>query len=620
MRYVLLNVTAVALCLASARLSAQQPINTPFLSTDENFRDLAGIAEIYGGTGFADTTSHDGAMRTGVFYRSENLHALSTADSATIFSTLNVHKDIDLRTPNEYQAQPDQNVPSSVPVIHINIFGTPDPPSPLVPKEDLYRGFVTVEMERDAFHTVLIELANSSGPVLYHCSFGKDRTGWTSVILQSIAGVPLETIKQDYMASNEYLGDPSAVQESWLDAALDEVAASYGTMDAYLTQPHGLGLTQADIYVLRAKMVMYETLPGQSESAGNAAAGAALLNELQDSPLSGSYTVFNYYLQSAIDAGTLGGVEERVGGQVHADAVSYLLRLPLWIDWAVAPYADGCDLCVGQRRIWVASLGDYFVSDGRAGFANSTERSGGTLVGTSYRIADPASAFLGIGYSWGSVGSADANADVNTGLATFGGRYGFLALEAGPYVAARADVGWVDYRSSRGLGGGLGIARGDTSGGVYSGRVDLGHVIRSTPLTITPQAGIRLTNASIGGFHESGSELALGVDRTAHTFPSFLADLDVTFDPRQWRGWIIEPSVDIGYELALDSPQVESTGELYGFSVRQGSAYDSWYLMRVGLGVTAQRNAVTLTSGANALFGGGASTGVVPQLSIGCKF
>ncbi len=93
-------------------------------------------------------------------------------------------------------------------------------------------------------------------------------------------------------------------------------------MNAYLTQ--GLGLTQADIYVLRAKMVYYAELPGQSRFSGNAAAGAALLNELQNSPLSGHYTANNYYLQSAMDAGTLWGGETRVGGQIPAKAGIYL--------------------------------------------------------------------------------------------------------------------------------------------------------------------------------------------------------------------------------------------------------------------------------------------------------
>ena len=75
------------------------------------------------------------------------------------------------------------------------------------------------------------------------------------------------------------------VQPDYLKAALNQVIASYGSMNAYLTQ--GLGLSQADIYVLRAKMVYYLTLPGQSGFAGNAAAGAGLLNALQNSPLVG---------------------------------------------------------------------------------------------------------------------------------------------------------------------------------------------------------------------------------------------------------------------------------------------------------------------------------------------
>ena len=88
----------------------------------------------------------------------------------------------------------------------------------------------------------------------------------------------------------------------------------------------GLGLSQETLYVLRGKMVQYGQLPGQSELRGNAAQGAALLNALQNSELSGRYTDYNYYLQSAIDAGTLGGVETQVGGQIYADAASYLLR------------------------------------------------------------------------------------------------------------------------------------------------------------------------------------------------------------------------------------------------------------------------------------------------------
>jgi len=66
-RSALCSGAAVALCLAPATALAQEQIDTPILATDPNFRDLAGPAgEAYGGTGYADLTSHGGVMRTGV--------------------------------------------------------------------------------------------------------------------------------------------------------------------------------------------------------------------------------------------------------------------------------------------------------------------------------------------------------------------------------------------------------------------------------------------------------------------------------------------------------------------------------------------------------------------------
>ena len=407
------------------------------------------------------------------------------------------------------------------------------------------------------------------------------------------------------------------VQASFLQAAFDQAIASYGSMNAYLMQ--GLGLTQADIYVLRARMVDYLTLPGQSGFVGNAAAGAALLNALQNSPLSGHYTSYNYYLQSAIDAGTLGGVETQVGGQVFADAAAYLLRQPMWIDTAVAPYTSGRDLAVGQTRIWLAGLGGYFATGGHSGSANSTEAGAGPVIGATYRIDERASANLGIGYDWGSVGSAGASADVGTLLGTIGARYAFTSLDAGPYVAARAIVGGIDYQGRRTLNAGLGTARGSTAGAVYSAQADLGDVIRLTPFTVTPQAGIRVTHVTLGGFNETGSDLALGVNSINDTSSSALAGLNVSLDPQPLADWTIAPAIDLGIEVAFGNPQVVSIGNLYGFTVTQYSAYNSRYLMQAGLGVTAQHNAFTVKAGVDALHGNG-SNGIGGQLSIAYRF
>jgi len=648
---VLLGSIAMAACLSSTAASAQEAILTPLLSTALNFRDLAGISVSNGGTGFVNPTSNDGVMRTGVFYRSNSLNSLNNTDWTTL-SALHIYRDIDLRTPDEIHGPPASQdvVPEGAIWTNINIFGTQGPPSSLagIPAnlasymQSGYQAFVTDPVQRDAFRTVLLILAHDPGPNLWHCAGGKDRTGWTSALMQSIAGVPDATIMQDYLATNSYLSpsinvtkaslmladptlDPADIdavleaQPSYLQSGLDQVVASYGSMAAYLTQ--GLGLTQADLYVLRGKMVYYAELPGQSGLTGNATSGAALLNALQNSPLSGHYTDYNYYLQSAIDQGTLGGVETRVGGQVHADAASFLLRQSQRLDEAISPYIRGRDLPQGQTRIWIAGNGDNFSTSGHDGIARSTENSGGSIIGATYRIGSRASTNMGLGYDWGSVESADATATVNTVLATFGGRYGFSALDAGPFIEGRADAGWVDYESERVFGGGLGPATGSTTGAVYSGQVRVGNAIRLIPLTITPQVGVRVTGVSIDDFNEGGSDLALNVHGVDETIFSLLADLDFSFNPKPLGEWTIAPVLTLGYERMLDDPQVEGVATLYGFTVHQKSAYESQDLMRASVGLSAEQGTFTVKGIVSGVMSEEtSSTGVSGLLSLAYSF
>jgi hypothetical protein len=232
-----------------------------------------------------------------------------------------------------------------------------------------------------------------------------------------------------------------------------------------------------------------------------------------------------------------------------------------------------------------------------------------------------ASANFGIGYNWGSVGSADATATVNTVLATLGGRYGFTALESGLFVDARADAGWVDYQSRRNLGAGLGTATGNTNGTVYSGRVGLGDVLYLAPVTFTLQAGVRASGVSLNGFKESGSDLALNVHGVNKTSTSLLVDLDLSLDRQQLGSWTIAPAVTLGYERVLGNPQADSLGMLYGYAVSQKSAYDSHDLLKAGLGITAQRGAFSVKARGNGVLGDAAkSAGISGQLSVAYSF
>jgi protein tyrosine/serine phosphatase len=644
---VFLVLTALVAPCPPAPAQSIYPITTPMLASAPNFRDVAGISSSFGGTGFSNVCANFGVMRTGVFYRSDVL-SLSPPDLTTL-SSLHIFRDIDLRTPGEISVTPDV-VPAGTLYSNINVFGTSNLPSAslsstaaaLSSGQSGYRTFVTDPTERAGFGSVLLTLAHDPGPDLYHCSDGKDRTGWTSVLLQSIAGVPQATIMQDYLASNLYLAPVISarsaplvaaqpglagtnfnpffgVDSSYLQAALNQVTASYGSMSGYLIQ--GLGLTPADIYVLRAKMVYYTLLPGQGTFGGNAGTGVALLNALQNSPLSGQYTSYNFFLQSGIDAGTLGAVPAQVGGQVHADGAAHLLSQSRDIDEATGPYVSGRNLGEGQADVWIAGLGNLFRANGHDAIASSTQYSAGSIAGITYRVNNRTSLNMGLGYDWGRVESVSATADMNTILATIGGRYGFESLDEGPYLTANAKGGWVDYQSSRPMAGGLGTADGSTNGAVYSGLAGIGETKRLSCVTIAPQLGVRVDGVTLAGFKESGSELALNVNGTNKTTAGLLADLYVSLNPQQLGAWTVAPAVTLGYERMLSDPQVQSNATIYGCPVSQKSAYDSRDLFKAGLGFTAQRGDLTLQARANAVVGDqGGSTGIGGHLSISYNF
>jgi len=115
-------------------------------------------------------------------------------------------------------------------------------------------------------------LAADGAPVMWHCSAGKDRTGFAAAVLLRLLGVPQEVVMQDYMASKQlalqarktellvlkiFKGEEAAdkmavllgVEESWLDAAFDEIEQHWGGFDNYRRE--GLQLSDADIEQLR---------------------------------------------------------------------------------------------------------------------------------------------------------------------------------------------------------------------------------------------------------------------------------------------------------------------------------------------------------------------------------
>lgn len=130
--------------------------------------------------------------------------------------------------------------------------------------QDTYRGFVRQNTER--FAEFFQHLLASGEPTVFHCTAGKDRTGFAAALLLKALGASDEEVMADYLLTNDRLLLPEGsrwglpreamavlwrVQPDFLQAALDEVDRRYGSLEGYLRE--GLRLGDAERRELRAR-------------------------------------------------------------------------------------------------------------------------------------------------------------------------------------------------------------------------------------------------------------------------------------------------------------------------------------------------------------------------------
>jgi len=250
---------------------------TPELSSVSNFRDIA-IAD----HATAYRTSSGQMLRQGVLYRSSAL--IPSAEDLVTLNALGIKVVYDLRTPTEIAGQADV-LPDGAVYRHINIVGDinslilpsiASPAEAIALMEDLNRQFVTNANQRAKFAELFSAIAASDDAQLFHCTAGKDRTGWATAVLLSLVDVPRDVIFEDYMLTNSYMASTISatynallttygkefadnyfpaisVQRSFLEAGFDQVMKSYGSVDNYIT--NGLKLDAATQTKLRHKLV-----------------------------------------------------------------------------------------------------------------------------------------------------------------------------------------------------------------------------------------------------------------------------------------------------------------------------------------------------------------------------
>ena len=230
------------------------PIVVP-LQGGSNFRDLGGYRTAQGRT-----------VRRGSVFRSAHLGTLTDADRLAI-GRLGVRTVVDLRGVNEAA-----ETPHRIEGLGCRIVGAPIEPSGgekirHAVVDSSVNPFMMVQLltenYRDyprrcapGFRTLFAALSDDDQrPLVFHCTAGKDRTGFASALLLTLLGVPWETVMEDYLRTNDLwtghigrypeldIDTRAAIIEArtpYLEAAFDVVRADYGSPEAFAEKALGL--------------------------------------------------------------------------------------------------------------------------------------------------------------------------------------------------------------------------------------------------------------------------------------------------------------------------------------------------------------------------------------------
>lgn len=237
----------------------------------DNFRDLGGLPAADGKR-----------IRWGQFYRADKLTELTAADLAYLGS-LDLRSVVDLRSEQEIAEAPDVLPKGAngqpVEYIHLPIYNEAEDTSNI--KGRILDG----TFGRDEADNLLVEVNRllasreayrfqpfvdliqdpSRVPVVYHCTSGKDRTGFASYLLLHTLGVDSAMVFNDYLMSNYYRFDRNKrnlrkvnlaqyvkpvdpevlkplmlVDPTYLNAAVEQIEKQYGSVDSFLVNEYGL--------------------------------------------------------------------------------------------------------------------------------------------------------------------------------------------------------------------------------------------------------------------------------------------------------------------------------------------------------------------------------------------
>lgn len=244
-----------------------------------NCRDLGGYL------------SHDGkhVVKYKHIYRADNVSNVNTEGKKLLMEKLRVKHVIDFRCRAEKERSPQQcsdflyyPIPIDACAMREQVLKYPELDGPMA--EQLLRKvaktfLLDFKAEYKHFFTLLLEKVKGQ-PAIFHCTAGKDRTGVAAALLLIALDVPIATVMDDFLYTNQCCVPPSAsslkvgdctitqaainvlfrAQPYFLELALGEVIKTYGSVAAYMEQE--LGLDKAHLQQLRSYYVRPKSSSG----------------------------------------------------------------------------------------------------------------------------------------------------------------------------------------------------------------------------------------------------------------------------------------------------------------------------------------------------------------------
>jgi protein-tyrosine phosphatase len=193
----------------------------------DGYRDLGGIR-----------TSDGRAVRAGVLARSAGHHGLSAATVEAVRAGA-VARIVDLRWAWECEQAPSpflgHAVHRHVPMLE-DVLGYDPPPDTYAPM---------LEYNRTRIAQAFAAVADAPpGPVVVHCTAGRDRTGVLVALLLQVAGAGSEAIAADYAVS---AGSPTPMINT-----LAHLQDRYGGASPYL---RACGVRQQELTAVRSRLL-----------------------------------------------------------------------------------------------------------------------------------------------------------------------------------------------------------------------------------------------------------------------------------------------------------------------------------------------------------------------------